>query len=36
MALVGFILLVAWKAPPVVVVAMSALAGAGFGLAQGL
>jgi chromate transporter len=31
-ALVGFILLVAWKAPPVVVVAVSALGGALFGL----
>ena len=30
-ALVGFILLVAWKAPPVVVVALSALGGALFG-----
>jgi chromate transporter len=31
-ALVGFILLVAWKAPPVVVVVVSALAGAGLSL----
>jgi chromate transporter len=31
-ALVGFILLVGWKAPPVVVVAVSALAGAAFAL----
>ncbi|PWU24174.1 MAG: chromate transporter [Candidatus Rokuibacteriota bacterium] len=31
-ALVGFILLVGWKAPPVVVVAVSALGGAAFGL----
>jgi chromate transporter len=31
-ALVGFILLVAWKAPPVVVVAVSALAGASLSL----
>jgi chromate transporter len=30
--LVGFILLMAWKAPPVVVVAVSALGGAGFAL----
>jgi chromate transporter len=34
-ALVGFILLIAWKAPPVVVVAASALAGAGFALLKG-
>jgi chromate transporter len=31
-ALVGFILLMAWKAPPVVVVALSALGGAAFAL----
>ncbi len=31
-ALVGFILLMAWKAPPVVVVAVSALGGAAFAL----
>jgi len=31
-ALVGFILLVGWKAPPVVVVAVSALGGAAFAL----
>jgi chromate transporter len=30
--LVGFILLMAWKAPPVVVVAVSALGGAAFAL----
>ena len=34
-ALVGFILLMAWKAPPVVVVAMSAVGGAAFALLQG-
>jgi chromate transporter len=33
-ALVGFILLIAWKAPPVLVVAVSALAGAAFALFQ--
>jgi len=31
-ALVGFILLIGWKAPPVVVVAVSALGGAAFAL----
>ena len=31
-ALVGFILLVGWKAPPVIVVAVSALGGAAFAL----
>jgi hypothetical protein len=32
--MVGFILLMAWKAPPVIVVAVSALAGAAFAMFQ--
>jgi chromate transporter len=33
-ALVGFILLTVWRAPPLAVVALSALGGAAFALAQ--